>query len=449
MLFFDSGLASAQPLNYYVVKVGDKVVGTSNSRQKAEEALADARILLSKQADSIVYVNTELSLEQEDRYFAPTDSKETLCASMYDYLEEKVNLDYIQGYMIASGEYTLIVDSIDSVAVVLETLENSYDNSGKYNVCLQSIEEGNFSGITYDISKVESKTAEADIPDSKDAASEETTASSKEGKVVSNKVNTVMANADGQTASSDTHNLEAVGFTDDLEIHPVYVDSSVILSADEAIEQLNSDGADAIGVVMTEVVNYDEKYYAETEYVDDDSMYQGESKVVQEAVPGVRNVTARINYVNGWESSRDYLDEQILKAATAEVVHVGTQVAPTFVVPVDGVFTSGFGARWGTVHEGNDYGCPYASPIWASCGGTVTYSGWNNGGYGNMVVIDHGNGLSTRYAHMCQVGCYVGQKVEQFEVIGYAGNTGDSFGVHCHFEIMVNEVPVDPFTYLN
>ena len=66
-----------------------------------------------------------------------------------------------------------------------------------------------------------------------------------------------------------------------------------------------------------------------------------------------------------------------------------------------------------------------------------------------MVVIDHGNGLSTRYAHMCQVGCYVGQKVEQFEVIGYAGNTGDSVGVHCHFEIMVNEVPVDPFTYLN
>ena len=169
---------------------------------------------------------------------------------------------------------------------------------------------------------------------------------------------------------------------------------------------------------------------------------------MQEAVAGKRNVTARINYINGWESSRDILDEQIVEAATPEIVHVGTREAPTFVVPVDGTFTSGFGARWGTVHEGNDYGCPYASPVWASCGGTVTYSGWNNGGYGNMVVIDHGNGLSTRYAHMCQVACSVGQKVNQFDVIGYAGNTGDSFGVHVHFEIMVNEIPIDPFTYL-
>lgn len=225
MFFFDSGLASSNPLAYYVVKVGDTVVGTSNSRQKAEEALADARIMLSREADSIVYVNTELSLEPEDRYFAPTDSKELLTDSIYDLLSEKVNLDYTQGYMIASGEYSIIVDSIDSVAAVLETLENSYDDSGKYSVCLQSIEEGNFTGITYDISKVEGKNAKTD-------------ASAEGKKVVSNEVNKVMANADGSAAPEDVHNLEAVGFTEDLEIHPVYVDSAVVLSADEAIERL-------------------------------------------------------------------------------------------------------------------------------------------------------------------------------------------------------------------
>lgn len=432
-MFITSDVTKAQSVDYFVVKVGDKVVGTSNSRAKAEEALADARVMLSQEANSIVYVNTELSLEQENRIFAKTDSKEVLTESIYDYLESKVNLDYSQAYMIVSGEYSLVVDSIDSVAMVLESLENSYDSDGKYSVFLESIEGGNFTGITYDIAKVE------DDPEEAEKSTE---------KVMLNNTPSVKANADNGNGN-DVRNLEAVGFTEDLEIHPVYVDSSAILTADEAIEQLQNEGADAIGVVTVEVSNYDESYYAPAEYVEDDTMYQGESKVVREGKAGVRNVTARISYVNGWESGREFLDEQIIDEAIPEVIHVGTQVAPTFVVPVNGSFTSGYGWRWGALHEGNDYGCGYAAPIWASCGGTVTYAGWNDGGYGYMVCIDHGNGLSTRYAHMCQVGCYVGQQVNQFDVIGYAGNTGYSFGVHVHFEIMVDGVAVDPFTYLN
>lgn len=456
LLIFNSGITSAQAIDYYVVKVGDQVVGTSNNKQKAEQALADARVMLSKEADSIVYVNTELSLEQEDRIFAVTDSKEALTESIYDYLEDKVNLEYSQAYMIVSGEYSIVVDSIDSVAAVLETLENSYDSSGKYSVGLESIEGGNFTGITYDIAKAddEKEIETIDVNTSHPADNDKTEDAGEDATeskdVVAESRKQVMANPDDEADNTDeTHNLEAIGFTEDLEIHPVYVDSQVILTADEAINQLQEDGAEAIGVVTVEVINYDESYYADPIYEEDESMYQGETKVVTEAAPGLRNVTAKVNYVNGWESGREYLDEQIIEEAVPEVIHIGTKVAPTFVIPVDGTFTSGYGWRWGALHEGCDYACSYAAPIWASCGGTVITAGWNPYGYGNQVVIDHGNGITTRYAHMCQVACYVGQKVSQYEVIGYAGNTGYSFGVHCHFEIRQNDISTDPLGYLN
>ena len=456
MLFFNVGISKPGTVDYYVVKVGGQVVGTTNNGAKAEQALADARTKISSEANSIVYANTDLELEKEDHYYAETDSQEELTDSIYELLESQVNLDYSEGYMIVSGEYSIIVDSVDSVATVLETLESSYDSDSKYSICLDSINDGNFTGITYDISKSEDETTnlaltdedESSLETSEVALAETENTESTAASQIENEVETVMAAEDETASNSDTANLEVVGFSEDLEIKPVYVDSSEILTADEAISQLNEEGAEAIGVVTVEVANYDESYYAEVQTVKDDSLYEGQSVTVQEAVAGVRNVTARISYVNGWESSREIIDEQIITEAVPQIIHEGTQVAPTFVVPVNGSLTSTFGPRWGTVHQGNDYGAEYASPEWASCAGTVTYAGWNDGGYGFMVVIDHGNGLSTRYAHMCQVACTVGQYVQQYEVIGYAGSTGDSTGVHCHFEIMENGVPVDPFLYL-
>lgn len=116
-----------------------------------------------------------------------------------------------------------------------------------------------------------------------------------------------------------------------------------------------------------------------------------------------------------------------------------------FVWPVSGVLTSGFGWRWGRMHEGIDISAPCGTPIRAVASGTVISAGWM-GGYGNLTIIDHGNGLATAYAH--QTAIYASGSVSQGQTIGSVGTTGNSTGCHLHFEVRVNGSAVDPMGYL-
>jgi murein DD-endopeptidase MepM/ murein hydrolase activator NlpD len=117
-----------------------------------------------------------------------------------------------------------------------------------------------------------------------------------------------------------------------------------------------------------------------------------------------------------------------------------------FIWPVNGVVTSGFGWRWGRMHEGVDIAAPSGTPIRAAAGGTIIYTGYM-GGYGNLTIIDHGNGLATAYAHQSAI--YIGGgAVSQGTVIGAVGSTGNSTGPHLHFEVRVNGSAVDPMGYL-
>ena len=122
--------------------------------------------------------------------------------------------------------------------------------------------------------------------------------------------------------------------------------------------------------------------------------------------------------------------------------------AAGLIWPVQGVLTSTFGMRWGRMHEGIDIGAAQRTPIYAAAGGTVNYAGWE-GGYGNLTVIDHGNGLATAYGHQSQLAVSSGQTVSRGQVIGYVGSTGHSTGPHLHFEVRVNGVPNDPLSYLS
>jgi murein DD-endopeptidase MepM/ murein hydrolase activator NlpD len=117
-----------------------------------------------------------------------------------------------------------------------------------------------------------------------------------------------------------------------------------------------------------------------------------------------------------------------------------------FVWPVNGVVTSGFGWRWGRMHEGIDIAAPAGTAIHAAASGTIIFAGWM-GGYGNMVIIDHGGGLATAYAHMSSI-WLSGGSVARGASIGGVGTTGSSTGNHLHFEVRVNGQPVDPMGYL-
>jgi murein DD-endopeptidase MepM/ murein hydrolase activator NlpD len=125
----------------------------------------------------------------------------------------------------------------------------------------------------------------------------------------------------------------------------------------------------------------------------------------------------------------------------------GQPSAAGLIWPCDGVVVSGFGMRWGRMHEGIDIGCGYGSSNRAAAAGTVIYAGWM-GGYGNLVVVDHGNGLSTAYAHASSILVGVGQSVSQGQTVSLVGSTGNSSGPHLHFEVRVNGTAVDPLGYL-
>lgn len=121
----------------------------------------------------------------------------------------------------------------------------------------------------------------------------------------------------------------------------------------------------------------------------------------------------------------------------------------SLIRPTSGVVTSRFGARWGSNHKGLDIGASKGTAIKAAASGTVTVSSYGyNGGYGNYVIISHGNGIQTVYGHCSELKVKVGEKVSQGQVIATVGSTGRSTGNHLHLEIRVNGVAQNPQNYL-
>lgn len=118
-----------------------------------------------------------------------------------------------------------------------------------------------------------------------------------------------------------------------------------------------------------------------------------------------------------------------------------------FIWPANGMVSSPFGPRWGRMHEGIDIAAPAGRPIRAAKAGTVITAEAQSG-YGNLVVIDHGGGETTRYGHMSAFGVTKGELVPIGHVIGQIGSTGRSTGNHLHFEIRINGVAMDPRPYL-
>jgi murein DD-endopeptidase MepM/ murein hydrolase activator NlpD len=115
--------------------------------------------------------------------------------------------------------------------------------------------------------------------------------------------------------------------------------------------------------------------------------------------------------------------------------------------PINGTVTSGFGTRWGRLHAGIDIGAGTGTAIHAAKAGDVIFAGTMSG-YGNCVIVDHGGGLSTLYAHQSRIATSEGARVSQGEVIGYVGSTGHSTGPHLHFETRVGGDPQNPMRYL-
>ena len=182
-----------------------------------------------------------------------------------------------------------------------------------------------------------------------------------------------------------------------------------------------------------------------------DEMRVGTQKTIQAGVPGTKRVTYRLVKQNGYLMDEEIVDEQVIEPAVPEIIMKGTKVirgigTGKFSWPVTGAkITSKFGKRWGRQHKGIDI--VGNKSILASDNGVVSFAGKKNG-LGNAVIIDHQNGFRTVYGHLSKINVKKGQTVEKGDKIGVMGSTGNSTGVHLHFEIHKNGKPQNPLNYL-
>lgn len=137
------------------------------------------------------------------------------------------------------------------------------------------------------------------------------------------------------------------------------------------------------------------------------------------------------------------------RATPAATSRAGSSTSSSFLVePIPGAaITSPYGEhRSYETHQGIDYAAVIGTPVDAAGAGVVVSAG-AAGGYGNRIVVDHGNGLQTLYAHLSSIGVHVGDRVNQGQVLGLSGMTGNATGPHLHFEVRLNGVPVNPLEW--
>jgi murein DD-endopeptidase MepM/ murein hydrolase activator NlpD len=160
----------------------------------------------------------------------------------------------------------------------------------------------------------------------------------------------------------------------------------------------------------------------------------------------------------GSESYDPLLQSKIGQAVSPELPSLGTTESylpgagehlEGFIWPTKGVLTSGFGWRWGRMHKGVDVAGPIGTPIVAAADGVVVTAGWNSGGYGYLVEIQHPDGSLTLYGHNSRVLVQAGQQVAQGQQVSEMGSTGYSTGPHLHFEVHPSgKGAVNPMAYL-
>ena len=196
----------------------------------------------------------------------------------------------------------------------------------------------------------------------------------------------------------------------------------------------------------------------ETVTLKDNTKYTTYSYVEQQGKNGKQESVIEIQYLDGVEILRSTVSSKTVTEPVDKQVIVGTrkvsasaaQSSAQFFWPVEKVsrsyVSSYFGA--GRNHKGIDIAAPQGTDIYAAMSGTVVEIEYSNSGYGNHLVIDHGNGYKTLYAHCSAIHVEVGQKVNKGELIADVGSTGNSTGPHCHFEIRKNGTQMDPAPYL-
>lgn len=201
-------------------------------------------------------------------------------------------------------------------------------------------------------------------------------------------------------------------------------------------------------IVATEKIEYGINY----EYTG--NLYKGQSQVKSAGSYGSKVVTAEVDKENGVAVLTTPISESVTAEPVIQVNLVGTKSIPITTgtgqlgIPLTNLeISSAYGSRGGSRHLGVDLRMPRGSGIMAADGGSVIKAGYY-GSYGNLIIINHGNGLETYYSHCNEINVSIGDQVTKGQLIGTVGSTGNATGSHLHFEVRLNGVAQNPMNYL-
>ena len=235
-----------------------------------------------------------------------------------------------------------------------------------------------------------------------------------------------------------------------------------VLSENEAMLAMKDTSLTGAAPVSVRVIFYrknTEEVPYQTHFETDGTLRYGQTQTKQAGVNGSREVTIQVAQINNDEIGQqevssntlvEAVDEIILEGATVQTASRSTQQASDagMIWPTNATrISSYYGPRSDDNHTGMDIDGEMGDPVWAAKAGTVVTAGYY-GTYGNQVVISHGDGLQTRYAHMASILVKVGDEVDIGQQIGTEGSTGNSTGSHLHFEVIIDGQTVDPLLYI-
>lgn len=259
------------------------------------------------------------------------------------------------------------------------------------------------------------------------------------------------------TKISKLSNITKTDIVNKIGYESVMVQTGKLYETREIVNELikynNKSKTQSITVKIVGNIIKKQIIYPKTIIKSSSKLASGVNQVQYEGIDGVKNVTTEITALNNNIFSEKFLKEEIIKPVQNKEVNVGNykpiilQQSAYMNSPSRGSISSSFGMRWGKMHKGIDIAANLGTTINSVLDGTVSYAAWQEG-YGNVIKINHGQGLETTYAHCSKIVVKKDEVVKLGEKIGEVGSTGNSTGPHLHFEVRENGEPKNPQKYI-
>lgn len=482
--------------NMFQVFINGSEVGVVSSVAEIDPLLMRAREKVAKAYDEIVLIDAEVTYQGSEVVYGKVDSEDTIITNMANVLRKDIKKTLHRSYTIKIDDYSVNLPDAESVIQLLRASLARFDEKNEYDVELtldpnrelnvlsanvykkatvleeekESYAEG--AGLEFAIDEMFDQVEPEKEKDFSDFElglvdlSYADTVEVVEAYLLEDSLTQLEQAVEVVTKEQEKNQIYEVVAGDTLsgiaESNNLTLDKLIELNkfADEFVtirvgdELIITIPEPELSVIRKEEMYYEETYDADVIYVDNDSWYTTQTKVLQEPSSGYRKVVAQVSYRNEYEIGREILKQELVMEAIPKIVERGTITPPTYIKPISGGrLSSGFGKRSAptrgasTYHKGIDWSVPSGTSVFASSGGTVAKAGWASG-YGYVVFINHADGRQTRYGHLSKVLVKSGQSVAQGDKIALSGNSGISTGPHLHFEILINGVQVNPLKYL-